>query len=91
MHIDDAPRGLHRGCHPHGNPKRTGNALRHGRYTADATTSNQEDELRQAAERAGWQVAKSTRITASAALKGVMDGRPSMRSVATPPSGNSML
>jgi hypothetical protein len=43
------------------------------------------------AERAGWQVAKVTGITASAALKRVMDGRPSMRSVATPPSGNSML
>src|SRR4029077_857762 len=108
MHIDDAPRGLHRGFHPHGNPKRTGNALRHERYTADAIARRIRDLLgsmtalgrggrpkikprptkrtncaRQQSGPAG--VAKSTRITASAALKGVMDGRPSMRSVATPP------
>ena len=36
MHIDDAPRGLRRGCHPQGNPERAGNALKHRRYTADA-------------------------------------------------------
>ena len=48
--------------------------------TQDQTTSNQEHELRQAAERAGWQVM---------ALRAAMDGRRSMRCAGTPPSANS--
>ena len=45
MHIDGAPRGLRRGCHPHGNPERAGNALKHGRYIADAIARRTRDVL----------------------------------------------
>ena len=43
--------------------------------TQDQTTSNQEHELRQAAERAGWQVAKVYKDHGISGAKG-RDGRP---------------
>ena len=46
--------------------------------TQDQTTSNQEHELRQAAERAGWQVAKVYRDYGISGAKG-RNGRPVSR------------
>jgi len=57
--------------------------------TQDQTTPNQEHELRRAAERASWQVAKIYRDQASAALRAAMEDRRSMHCAGTPPSANS--
>ena len=57
--------------------------------TQDQTTSNQEHELRQAAERADWQVAKVYRDHGISGAKGRMEDRRSMHCAGTPLSANS--
>ena len=59
--------------------------------TQDQTTANQEHELRQAAERAGWQVVRVYKDHGISGARDAMDGRRSMRCAGTRPSANSIL
>ena len=58
--------------------------------TIEQTTTNQERELRQAAERAGWEVTKVYRDHGISALRAVTSVPTSMRCAAMPPSASSM-
>ena len=58
--------------------------------TVDQTTANQERELRQIAERVGYELSRSTGTTASAAPRGATSALPSTPFAEMPPNGSSM-
>ena len=58
--------------------------------TQDQTTANQERELREVAERAGWQIVDVTRITELATLRAETSDRLSTGCIKRPHNANSM-